>query len=326
LRKRFANDQGVLGAMTTSQDEDVSSRSVFIEDALALTRSLTLTAGARYDHMKYKVTDRTAGNGSGQTNFDQISPMLSLAWSRSRQLNIYANLSTSFDPPIITELANPDGPSGFNRKLDPQTATNYEIGAKGWANDRVRYELAVFHIDVEDEIVPFELEGSGQAFYRNAGQSTHKGLEAGLSFDLAGGLGGSAAYTWSDFKFKRFTEPGGNVYDGNRIPGVPRHQFQFALAWKHASGFYLGWDSLFVGSFFANNANTVKTGSYSVSDVRAGFRRTLNRWSIEPFIGVNNLFDEGYMGNIRINAAFGRYFEPAPERNVYAGAELRFGF
>jgi iron complex outermembrane receptor protein len=326
LRKRFANDQGIVGALTTSQDEDVSSRSLFVEDVLAITQQLTLTVGARFDHMQYKVTDRTAGNGSGQTTFNQISPMLSLAWSKNRLLNIYANLSTSFDPPAITELANPNGPSGFNQDLDPQTATNYEIGAKGWVADRVRYELALFHIDVEDEIVPFELEGSGQSFFRNAGQSTHKGLEAGLSLDLAPGLTGSVAYTWSDFAFRNFSEPGGNVFDGNRIPGVPRHQFHLALTWQHQSGFYAGWDSLFVGSFFADNANSVSTDSYSVSDARAGYRWSPHHWQLEPFIGVNNLFDESYMGNIRINAAFARYYEPAPKRNVYAGVELKFEF
>jgi len=326
LRKRFANNQGVIGALTTSQDEDVSSRSVYLEDVLAVTPRLTLTAGVRYDHMKYEVTDRTAGNGSGQTKFDQVSPMFSIAWSRSRQLNLYANLSTSFDPPAITELANPEGPSGFNRALDPQKATNYEIGARGWVGQRARYELALFHIDVKDEIVPFELEGSGQAFYHNAGQSTHKGLEAGVDLDLAPGLTGSIAYTWSDFAFKTFTDLDGSVYDGNRIPGIPKQQFHLALNWQHASGFYAGWDSLIVGAFFADNANAVKTSSYSVSDVRGGYRWTYRDWEFQPFLGVSNVFDEKYMGNIRINAAFGRYYEPAPERNAYAGAEFRFVF
>ncbi len=326
LRKRYANNQGVAGLLTTSQDEDVSSRSLFVEDAWAISPRLTLTAGARLDDMHYQVTDRTAGNGSGKTNFQEFSPMLSLAWSQNKHLNVYANLSTSFDPPAITELANPNGPTGFNRDLDPQTATNYEIGAKGWLTDRARYELALFHIDVKDEIVPFELAGSGQAFYHNAGQSTHKGLEAGLSFDLAPGLTGSAAYTWSDFAFKTFSEADGTAYDGNRIPGVPQQQLHLDLAWQKASGFYAGWDLLYVGPFFADNANTVKTHSYLVSNIRAGYRWFSRQWAFQPFVGISNLFDEKYMGNIRINATFSRYYEPAPERNVYAGVELRYGF
>jgi iron complex outermembrane receptor protein len=37
-----------------------------------------------------------------------------------------------------------------------------------------------------------------------------------------------------------------------------------------------------------------------------------------------NLFNESYNSNIRINAFGGRYFEPAPERNIYAGLVIRF--
>jgi iron complex outermembrane receptor protein len=37
------------------------------------------------------------------------------------------------------------------------------------------------------------------------------------------------------------------------------------------------------------------------------------------YAGINNLFDESYNNNIRINAFGGRYFEPATGRNVYVG-------
>ena len=47
---------------------------------------------------------------------------------------------------------------------------------------------------------------------------------------------------------------------------------------------------------------------------------------ITATLGVNNLFDEDYNNNIRINAFGGRYFEPAPERNGYIGITLRRRF
>jgi iron complex outermembrane receptor protein len=70
----------------------------------------------------------------------------------------------------------------------------------------------------------------------------------------------------------------------------------------------------------------VEVGDYVVSNLRGGFRWQADRCSFEPFVGVNNLFDERYMSNIRLNAAFGRYYEPAPGRNAYGGVLVSCGF
>jgi iron complex outermembrane receptor protein len=252
--------------------------------------------------------------------------MAGVNWAVLEALNLYANISSSFDPPATTELANPDGPTGFNQDLDSQKATNYELGAKGLLTGELRYELALFHIDVKNAIVPYELEGSGQSFFQNAGTSTHEGLEAALSMELLPGLAGTATYTFSDFTFDEFQGLGDQVYDGNRIPGVPKHLFNLDFSWSHTSGFYAGWEVLYVGRFYADNANNVETDDYIVSNLRAGFSWSQGHWTFEPFLGLNNLFDQEYFSNVRLNASFGRYYEPAPERNAYGGVTLRYGF
>jgi iron complex outermembrane receptor protein len=121
--------------------------------------------------------------------------------------------------------------------------------------------------------------------------------------------------------YDEFTEAGVD-YAGNTIPGVPQQQAMVDLAWQHDTGFYAGWDALYVGGIEVNSANTVQTDAYLVSNLRLGYRYSGETWSIEPFAGIYNLFDESYNGNIRVNAAFGRYYEPAPERNAYAGIQL----
>lgn len=325
-RRRFVNLEGVTGALTTDQDEDVTTTALFVQDVLELGATLSLTVGGRFDDVEYRVTDRTGAPGSGQRSFTEFSPMLGVSWALREAVRLYGNFSTSFDPPATTELANPYGPTGFNPDLDSQTATNVEAGVKGVFADRARFEVAVFHIDVQDEIVPYELTGSGQSFFRNAGSSTHRGMEASLALELLPGLTGSASYTWSDFTFDQFRDPDGGVFDGNRIPGIPEHLFQAALDWDHVSGFFAGLDLLYAGTFFADNANAVATGDYVVADLRAGYRWQADRWSLEPFAGISNLLDEKYMTNIRLNAAFGRYYEPAPERNVHVGVLLTYGF
>ncbi len=326
LRKRFVNEQGMLGDLTTEQDEDVTTTAIYVEDAWDITTNLSMTLGARYDEVDYQVTDRTGKGGSGEADFTQFSPMAGLLLTINPAMNLYGNISHSFDPPTTTELANPDDSTGFNQALGPQTATNYELGIKGRLESMASYELALFHIDVRDAIVPFELAGSGQSFYENVGRSTHRGIEAAFSLELLPGLTGSATYTWSDFIFDEFHGVDGEDFSGNRIPGIPEHLFNIDLNWSHSSGFYAAWDLLYVGSFYADNANRVDTSDYLVSNLRAGYRLAGKHWEISPFVGVNNLFDEEYIGNVRLNAAFGRYFEPAPDRNVYAGILIRYGW
>lgn len=326
LRKRFVNDNGVAGDLTTHQDEDVTTTAVYLQDVLEVSDAVSLTLGGRYDNVEYRVSDRTPNDQSGQRRFTEFSPLAGINWAVRESVNLYANIAGSFDPPATTELANPFGPTGFNPLLDPQTATNYEVGLKGLVKGRVRYELALFHIRVKDEIVPYELEGSGQSFFQNAGKTTHDGLEASVSMELLQGLTVTATYTFSDFTFDEFQGLGGVRYDGNQIPGVPQQLFNLDFYWTHATGIFAGFDLLYVGSFYADNGNTVETDDYIVSNMRAGYRWAGGNWVFEPFIGVNNLFNEKYMDNIRLNASFGRYYEPAPERNAYAGVSLRYGF
>jgi hypothetical protein len=40
------------------------------------------------------------------------------------------------------------------------------------------------------------------------------------------------------------------------------------------------------GSFFADNANQVKTRDYLVSNLRAGYRHAGEYWEFSPFVGV----------------------------------------
>ena len=45
---------------------------------------------------------------------------------------------------------------------------------------------------------------------------------------------------------------------------------------------------------------------------------------MSPFVALNNVFDRRYVSSVVINAAGGRYYEPAPGRNAYVGVSLGF--
>ena len=326
-RRRFDNLSGSVGALTFEQNELVTSFGAYLQNETQLNDSVELTLGIRYDDLKFDVSDEFLADGddSGEVDLEQASPMAGVSVDLGADTHFYATISTAFETPTTTEFANPDG-GGFNQSLEPQESTNYEIGIKKQA-DTQRFDLALFHIDVDNELTPFELASQpGRTFFENAGSSTRDGLELSYSRKLAWQLGFTAAYTYSDFVFDRFTDADGNVFDGNRIPGIPKELLYLDLTWSAQSGFYATWDLTYTGKLYADNANQTRVDSSQVSNLRLGYNGSYGDWEIAPFLGVNNLFDESYNSNIRINAFGGRYFEPAPERNAYIGISLRTRF
>jgi iron complex outermembrane receptor protein len=327
-RKRRDNDLGNLGTLRLDQREAVTGFGIFIEDELQLLESLWLTLGLRYDRVHFQVDDRHTvdRDDSGKLDFDELSPMGALRWRPSPAFGLYARVATSFETPTTTELAHPTGSGGFNRDLEAQTALGVELGAKGLLPGRLRYELAVFQVTVDGELIPFEIPGmSGRSFFVNAGESTRRGVELGLELQPLQDLVASLAYTWSVFEFDEFHTQS-DVFDGNRIPGVPEHHLHAELFYRHRSGLYAGWELRYVSGIFADNANTVRGDAYLLSSLRLGYAGRWGNWEISPFVGLDNLFDEEYMDNLRLNAGSDRYFEPAPEFSAYAGLSLGYRF
>ena len=286
-----------------------------------------MTLGLRYDEIKYEVEDKflSDGDDSATRTLDEVSPMIGLLYSPSESLSLYGTISTAFEAPTTTQLANPSGTGGFNLGVDPQLATNYEVGVKGTIAERNRYELALFSIDVEDELIVFDV--GGRDIYSNAGESSRKGVELSFASEPVDGLRFMLAYTYSDFEFDSFIDDNGNDHSGKTIPGNPENLVRGEVAYTHSSGFYAAMDALNVGSLFTRNDNSVSTESYTVVNLRTGLADwRLGNWELEPFVGVNNLTDESYSAEIRINAFGGRYYEPAPDRNFYGGIAIRYNF
>lgn len=333
-RLRWNDAMASAGSLFLDQNEQVTSVGLFVQNELTLAEDVELTLGLRYDEVEFDVSDRFLGDGrddSGNLNFDEITPRISLAWSPSRAANLYVTYSTSFETPTTTEL-RPSTPAsaGFNADLEAQTAKNYEVGIKGalaLARAQASYDIALYRIDVEDELVPRDDTGNWEYFV-NAGESSRKGLEASLSVepDAIPGLKVSLAYTYSDFEYKKFVDNANVDFAGNRIPGVPEHQFFTEVSYYSSKGWYAIWDLLHVGDFYADDANQTRIDSHDVANFRAGYLGESGNWEISPYIGVNNMFNEEYFSNVRINAFGGRFYEPAPERNLYAGITLRYNF
>lgn len=328
-RKRFDNELGTVTDLSFDQTEQVIGTGVFAQWEIRPIEPLELTFGLRYDDIKFEVDDKFLADGddSDTISFNEVSPLVGMLYTFNPAVQLYANISSAFETPTATEFARADGGGGINTDLKVQKATNYELGLRGGLGLRYGYEVALFHIDVKDELIPYEVPTRpGRDFYVNAGESARDGLEVSVFGEPLDGLSLTASYTYSDFTFSEFVDDNGNDYKGNTIPGVPKH-FAFAEAkYLSRSGFLVALDAQYVGSLYTNNANTEKTAAYWLMNLRMGLQADYGSVRFEPFIGLNNLTGTDYAANIRINAFGGRYYEPGPGRHVYGGFALSYHY
>ncbi|MEM7372943.1 MAG: TonB-dependent receptor [Bacteroidota bacterium] len=325
-RTRFRNNEGVRGDLTFDQLESFFSAGLYAIEEIYFHPRFSTSIGARFDAVRLGVEDRFLGNGddSGSLNFQQINPMIGLVFSAASALNVYANLSTSFETPTLSELsANPSGGGGFNPDLAPQRATNMEVGIKGTIANRFRYALTGFNINVFDELVPYELaDFPDREFFRNAGQSSRLGAEMSLQANLATGLQATASYTWNQFQYEDYLVVE-ERFDGHVLPGIPQQVAYLGLQYAHSSGFFANIWGRRIGEIYANDANTVKIDPYTLLQLRLAWTLSTSWGEWEPFFGVNNVLDQQYAGNVRINAFGGRYYEAAATRNIFGGVRIR---
>jgi iron complex outermembrane receptor protein len=322
-RRRYNNLNGVQGPLGFDQNEHVTSAGVFLQNELSVSQRLQLTMGVRFDEVEFEVTDRYFADGfndSGSKKFDDTSPMVGVVFDLTDDTNLYATYSTAFETPTTTEFNKPDGTGGFNLALEPQTAVNLEVGVRGTFSDRSRYEVALFTIDVEDELIPFEVVPGRNAF-QNAGESTRDGLELSFMFNPTDRISSTVSYTYSDFKFTNF-----GAFSGNVIPGTAENVVYADLSYTHPAGWFVSGETIYVDEQFGDNANTTVIDAYTVAAIRFGHDFDLGEFLISPFLGVNNVFDEEYTANVRLNPVQSRYYEPAPGRNGYAGVSLNYRF
>ncbi len=326
-RQRFLNNAGVKGDITFNQEEEAEALGIYFRNETALTDSLSVNVGGRYDNVDMSVNDLYLANAdqSASIDFSEFSPSIGIVLRADEATSLYANYSSSFETPTFTELGGPAQDftvslGGFSN-VNAQKADSFEVGAKGTiAEGQIYYDVALFTMDVENEIVNVS-SIANRAFFENA-DTDRRGLETQIQAQITDNFEAVFAYTYSDFEFEYFEGTPAAV--GKPIPGIPEHQFYAELSYSFADSAYVVLDALNVGEFTANNTGTVSTDSYLVSNLRLGSSYEWGNSTFAPFLGINNLTDEEYFSNVRINAFGGRAYEPAPERHIYGGFTVRF--
>lgn len=329
-RLNYENNGGNQGPVELDQDERVLGSGVFVQGRLDADDMISVLVGGRYDRVNFEVTDNYLVGGdpddSGERTMSAFSPSMGVVIAPSNTFELYGSLGRSFETPTTTELANrPTGAGGFNPDLEPQTGVTIEGGARATFFESLRVEASLFRTKLNNQLVPFEVPSDpGRTYFRNAGESKHTGWEASADWVLVPGLSTRIAYTRVDAVFTAFTVDGTN-YAGNSIPGLAPNRVDGLLGFERGL-FFADARAIWQDDIPVNDANTATSPSYVVVDVNVGLRQArVGRFSMEPFVGVANLFDENYVASVIPNAFGGRFFEPGPPRTLRFGVGVNWG-
>jgi iron complex outermembrane receptor protein len=323
LRQRFNNEEGTVTDLNLRQNEIFAALGIYIHERLEY-KKWNFMLGARYDTNRLEVNDRfiNDGDASDRRQLEALSTSVGVNYRWKDKKSLYANFSTSFETPALSELsANPQNTGGFNPDLQPQRAQNYEVGYRvNTATDRIN--IALFYLQTSDDLVPYELaDFPDRTFFRNAGTTNRYGVEVEYQRQLSQQLSLGGSYAFSDFRYASYVV-NGNFLSGNELPAIPQHAVSIVLAYSDKK-VNTQLKTIYRGRLYTNDSNTATQDDFVVFNLSGSYNCEFNKSTLIPFLGINNLFNQQYNDNIRVNAFGERYFEPAPGINFYGGVRLR---
>ena len=365
----FDRDRGAVGLYPFVDTVDVSAKNLYLSayasEVFKPGESWALTASARWNHATIDIHDRLgdAPELDGHHVFARASPALGIAFSPDEKLTAFGayNQGVRVPTPIELTCANANAPCKLpnlflaDPPLDPVVSRTVEAGARGKA-DKASWNVAAFRTELRDDI---QFISSGNAFnagyFRNVGRTRRQGLEvAGEAQWRAWRLAARYALVDATFRSAFVAHSPNNstadaigqvtVREGDRIPGIPRHQLKVHADWEPREGSRIGIALIAASSQYArgdeNNrdVNGALPG-YAIFNVEA-------RWKVAGelafFVQVANVFDRRYQNFAVLganffngpNQSFGliKDVPPAPEqfrgpgapRAFVAGVEFRF--
>jgi iron complex outermembrane receptor protein len=307
----------------------------YVENRLALSERLAVVAGTRVQWAVRTIEDRLGDDSEDSVDHFTVSPTLGFTFTVMPDIQVYGNATRMNEVPLLLELAAPGNLDGSLDDLRVQEAWQFELGTRGQHGDRLRWDVAIFDWEVQDEIrnlnvVPFPGAPFTLPRYQNIDRTRHLGIEAGAEVLVARGLLGTLglpgedtlelalSYTWSRFTFER--DP---AFDGNRLPGVPEHFLRAELRVDHGSGFWLtpGVEWVPQGAY-VDSGNESRAPGYALLDLRLGYDHEAT--GIGVYFEARNLTDRDFASALIVDAGDGRSFEPGDGRSFTGGISWRW--
>jgi len=330
---------GVSGDLRRDEQDDVYNFDQYVQANWDIAERWLVNAGARHSDVRFSVDDHyitaASPDDSSRAAYGATTPVAGLLFRAAPRWHLYAAYGNAFETPTFNELGyRPDGSAGINFALVPARSRNGEFGSKLKFAGGGEFDLAVFQADTRHELA-VDTSSGGRTTYQNIDRARRRGVEAKLDLPLTDAWHIEAAATHLDATFRApfltcpaastCTTPNTLVAAGAHIPGVPKDFASAALRYHFASGWNAALEANAASSTPVNDLNTESAPGYASFNGVLGYAFTRGNAKISTFLRLNNITDRHYAGSVIVNESNGRYYEPAPGRNVFAGCTITWG-
>ena len=326
------NNYGTPAALQTADKLQSASNFIFANINMDLNEKLLLELSASANLYKYHYESIFPVAIAEKTNkFNtQFMPRAALSYLFDRTFSIRASVSRGYSPPTSSEVRASD--NVINVDLQPEQGWNYETGLKYNSSDnRFFIDVTGFYYNLKNAIVR-RTNTDDTDYFINAGGTKQWGLETSLaawiiprnSSKFIRGLQFRNAYTLSRFRFDNYTDRNTD-FSGNSLTGVPKNVLISSLEFNLPKAFYVFVQHNYTSRIPLTDANTVYADQYHLIQSKVGWKNLrVGKFPVEIFAGADNLLNKKYSLGNDLNAANGRYFNPAAGRNFYGGLAISF--
>ncbi len=325
-QRNYDNKGGIPDKQQTVEDIRTTNLSVFSQLEAVLFTDLTVTAGLSYNTSRYRYERFfLLPYTNEQRTFDGIvTPRIALNKVIAKTWALTASYSSGFSPPTLQEVRPSAG--GFYKDLNAEKGMNTEIGIRK-IDKNFNGGISLYSFGLRQAIVR-RTDEAGAEYFVNAGKTRQNGLEWNLSYDFLTNAHLPLTFrlwnsgTWTKYTFEDFKQAETDL-SGKLIPGVPRFSQSTGLDILFKYGFSVFATYQHGGSFYLNDANTVKNTPYNQWTARASWKKN---WGSHFYSELSASLEKVNAGiynlGYDLNAFGNRYYNSAPKNNLWAGVKV----
>ncbi|HRN83445.1 MAG TPA: TonB-dependent receptor [Hyphomicrobium sp.] len=311
------------------QKLEADAFAAFVQTAIHLTPSLTVTPGVRFESYDVSFRDLDDPAADGSASYDHVLPMISFAWETMPRTTFYGGYHRGFAPHIIRDAIND---LDVFEAPPEEIGDNFEIGLRSTAVRGVTVDMAVFHNRIDNYQFGESYQDAGNdRVFSTIDEVTLTGFEIYGRLDSQPFVGGpwnvfgEVTYTYIDAEIEKGlgTEDDGATFinvAGNRPPETFRHFAHLTLGTSYRDLWDASVSWTYRGDYHTDVLNSSFADEGLVPDVwllsaRTNFKVTeqLTLWATG-----HNLTDEFYISE-RSDGV-----KPGVGRTVMGGFTLKF--